>query len=277
MPKIQEQSMKSLMITMRFNGVILSTGTGFIVTTAAGPALITNRHNVVGRDQITGKPLSTNGGLPNEILVHYLEPFNRDRFLPVWVARVEPLYDDGTLDGTPLWREHPRLGDKADFVALLLTKTDGIVTSPYDLAQGKDIALKCPETVSVVGFPFGISVGGRFAIWATGFIASEPEIDYDNLPLLLIDCRTRQGQSGSPVIAYRSGMVELTNGNQVLANGPVIRFVGIYSSRVNKESDIGMVWKASAIQELIMSFEPTKPFYGSGPRNYASENLTLGW
>lgn len=256
--------MKSLMITMRFNGVTLSTGTGFIVTTAIGPALVTNRHNVIGRDQITGKPLSTNGGLPNEILIHYLEPFKRDSFLPVWVGRVEPLYDDGTLEGTPLWREHPRLGAKADFVALPLTRTDGIVTHPYELSEGKEIALKVPETVSVVGFPFGISVGGRFAVWATGFIASEPDIDYTNLPVLLIDCRTRQGQSGSPVIAHRTGLVERTDGSQVMLSGPISRFIGIYSGRINKDSDLGMVWKASAVQELIRSLEPSKPSLNYG-------------
>lgn len=273
--KVQRQSLQSLMITMRFGEVELSTGTGFVVKTWAGPALITNRHNVTGRDQVTGEPLSKHGGLPTHILIHHLVPFDQQRFIPQWVNRLEPLYDDGTLDGKPLWREHPRLGDKADFVALLLTQTEGIATDPYDLNEGSEIALKCPESVSVVGFPFGISVGGRVAVWATGSIASEPDIDYNGLPLLLIDCRTRQGQSGSPVIAYRSGMVELKNGNQVLVTAPVIRFVGVYSGRVNKESDIGMVWKASAIQELIRSFEPATPFYGSGPRGYARIDVGL--
>jgi hypothetical protein len=36
-------------------------------------------------------------------------------------------------------------------------------------------------------------------------------------------------------------------------NKPVTRFLGIYSGRINKDSDIGIVWKAEAIRELIES------------------------
>jgi len=32
---------------MRFNGQALATGTGFVVDSSSGPALITNRHNVL--------------------------------------------------------------------------------------------------------------------------------------------------------------------------------------------------------------------------------------
>ena len=37
------------------------------------------------------------------------------------------------------------------------------------------------------------------------------------------------------------------------AGGPEIRsrFLGVYSGRINAESDIGVVWKASAIAELL--------------------------
>jgi hypothetical protein len=79
-------------------------------------------------------------------------------------------------------------------------------------------------------------------------------IDFDALPTFLIDCRSRQGQSGSPVIAYRGGgMVALTGGSTAVFAGPVYRFLGIYSGRINSESDLGVVWKASAIAELIAS------------------------
>jgi hypothetical protein len=106
--------------------------------------------------------------------------------------------------------------------------------------------------VSVVGFPFGKTGGGSLGIWATGFMASEPSVDYDGLPVFLIDCRSRQGQSGSPVIAYRSGgMVAMADGGSAAFSGAVCRFLGIYSGRINAESDLGIVWKASAIKELV--------------------------
>ena len=41
---------------MSIDGTKLSSGTAFVVDTAKGPHLITNRHNVTGRDQNTGHP-----------------------------------------------------------------------------------------------------------------------------------------------------------------------------------------------------------------------------
>jgi hypothetical protein len=94
-------------------------------------------------------------------------------------------------------------------------------------------------------------------IWATGFVASEPDVNvYGGMPTMLIDCRTRQGQSGSPVLAYREGgAVAMMNGSTAMFAGSAQRFLGIYSGRINEESDLGIVWKASAIAELIASIK----------------------
>jgi hypothetical protein len=106
--------------------------------------------------------------------------------------------------------------------------------------------------VSVIGFPFGLAGGGALAIWATGFMATEHVIDYNNLPTFLIDCRARQGQSGSAVVAHRNGgIVGMEDGSSAAFAGPVTRFLGIYSGRINEQSDLGIVWKASAIKELV--------------------------
>ena len=77
----------------------------------------------------------------------------------------------------------------------------------------------------------------------------------EDLPIFLIDCRARPGQSGSPVVAYRSGgSVVLEDGTTVVVSGgPVHRFFGIYSGRINEKSDLGLVWKAQAIRELVDS------------------------
>lgn len=247
--KIAAGSYKSLLIEMRFNEQKLSMGTGFVVETSSGPHLITNRHNVTGRDQNTNKPLSEQGGTPDNIVIMHnssVEGYG-------WISHAEDLY----YDETPLWIEHPRLGAKADFVALKLTKLDNIKVLSYDPSDpGPDILLGPADIVSVIGFPFGKTAGKNYAIWATGFLASEPNVDYDELPIQLIDCRTRPGQSGSPVIAYRiGGGIPTSDGNLTIFNGPVERFLGIYSGRINNESDIGMFWKASAIDELVRSVQ----------------------
>ncbi len=144
------------------------------------------------------------------------------------------------MGDVPRWTEHPTLGPKADFVALRLTQLADVELLPYDPSKpGVSLALTPADPVSVIGFPFGQTAGGSYGVWATGFIASEPAINFDNLPVQLIDSRTRPGQSGSPVIAHRNGgMVALDDGSSVLHDVPIARFVGIYSGRINKESDI---------------------------------------
>lgn len=243
---IRKPSVQSLYVEMAFNGTKLSSGTAFVVDTAKGPHLITNRHNVTGRDQKTDLPLSPTAGVPNQMTIMH----NASAGLGSWQGVVEPLFKP---DGSPCWVEHPKLGARADFVALPLTQTAGISLIPHSLTHtGPDFVVGPAETVSVIGFPFGIAAGGLFAVWATGFIASEPDVDIDGLPVMYIDCRSRQGQSGSPVLAYRwGGTAQMRNGSTAMIAGEFSRFVGIYSGRINKDSDIGIVWKVSAIEELV--------------------------
>lgn len=248
MSSIAKPSYQSLLIEMHFNGQKLSTGTAFVVNTPTkGPHLITNRHNVTGRNQETGECLSKTQGIPSDIVVVH----NRKVQLGQWVKRTEPLY----MNDEPRWVEHPTLGSKADFVALKLTDLSDVELFPYDpMNTGPTILLGPADPVSVIGFPFGRTAGGSYGVWATGFLASEPEVDFDNFPIQLIDCRTRQGQSGSPVVAYRGGgEVATAVGTFTIFNEPVERFIGIYSGRINAESDIGMVWKASAIAQLVQT------------------------
>ena len=259
---VQYQSMQSLRIEMRFGDQMLSTGTAFVAQSLAGPLLITNRHNVTGRHQDTGEPLSKSTcGIPDRIVIaHHLKGR-----LGEWVGLTQPLLSD---DGQPLWIEHPTLREKADFVALRLTSIQDVDLYPYDLANpGPDLLIGPSETVSVVGFPLDIRVNGFVPVWATGFVASEPALDVDGLPIFLIDCRTRQGQSGSPVIAYRTGAAVHTNGAVAMNAGGVSRLLGVYSGRVHKDSDLGRVWKAAAILELIRS---VRPDFSIGPGFYAA-------
>lgn len=242
---LAQPSVQSLFIAMQVNGQGLSTGTAFVVATPKGPHLITNRHNVTGRHQETSAPLSPTGGLPTDIVVVH----NKKGSLGTWVERIEPLF----ANGKPRWVEHPTLGDKADVVALPLSDLADVELYPYDLANpGPDLFIAPADTVSVIGFPFGLTAGGVFGVWATGFVASEPDVNFNNLPVLLIDCRSRPGQSGSPVICFRNGgMIPLVGGGAAHFGGPVWRLVGVYSGRVHGESDLGIVWKLSVVQELV--------------------------
>ena len=242
-----EPSIKSLFLEIRFEGQVLASGSGFLVQSARHVFLVTNRHNVTGRNNETEEVISKTCGTPNEIVISH----NRQGQPGISIEKVEPLF----VDGIPRWFEHPNLGAAADFIALPLEQLADVAVHPYNMdSLGPEMFLAPSDVVSVVGFPFGLRGGGSFAVWATGFIASEPSINFNGRPVFLIDCRTREGQSGSAVIAYRSaGVVAEKIGTLTVHDKPVTRFLGIYSGRVNRDSNIGIVWKAEAIRELIES------------------------
>lgn len=245
---IAEPSAKSLLIQLVSIGNVLAAGTAFVgMSPSNHPILITNRHNLTGRRQDDNQLLSPTGAVPDTVRILH----NRLDHLGEWVFRDEPLY----AGGRETWIEHPTLGPNADLAALPLTNLDDVQVYPYSLGVGDPpIACGPAEIVSVVGFPFGLQGGGSLAIWATGFVASEPAVDYSGLPQFLIDCRSRPGQSGSAVIAHRSGgAVQHEGGITVMMAGPSYRFLGIYSGRINNESDLGLVWKASALVELAQA------------------------
>ena len=251
---IELPSMKSLFIEMYFDDRLLSSGTAVLVAEdkESHCTLITNRHNVTGKDQNTGKHLSKTLAEPNYIMIHFHKN-NKDSEKAEWKQIKLPLYRE---DDTPYWIEHPKLKDKADIVALNLNWGSDIIKIPYYLETNLDninLAIAPSETVSVIGFPFGLSSRMKFPIWATGFLAQELSLLSKDNPTFLIDCRTRQGQSGSAVIAYRtSGYRSFKDGMEIMELSPSRKweFLGIYSGRINAESDLGIVWHISAIKEL---------------------------
>jgi hypothetical protein len=246
MATIARPSAASLLLQPQANGQSLGYATGFLVKRGEAVFLATNWHVVSGRRTDTSESLHPSGAIPDSLsIVH-----NVAGQLGSWTARVERLIDD---DDRPLWQEHPTHGRRVDAVALPLTDLGGVEAIGYDLSNpGPDTLLGAAGPVSVIGFPFGRTGGGAFGIWIQGTVATEPEIDFDDLPSFLIDSRTRPGQSGSPVISYYAGgMVPMADGGSAVFGGPVERFLGIYSGRINSESDLGFVWKLGAIRDIV--------------------------
>jgi hypothetical protein len=244
---VELPSVQSLFLQLRYNGQNLSTATGFLVQKDATHLLITNRHVVTGRHNDTDEPISKEtAGLPNEVAILH----HRLDHIGAWVWRLEAL-----LDGErPRWTEHPTLGRRMDCVALPLINVADVKFYPYTLEEPSDrMKLGPAQAVSVVGFPFGLLSAGAFAIWATGFIATDLDLEHNGLPQFLIDCRSRQGQSGSPVIAHRPGGMTPLMKERTFATTPLTELLGVYSGRISKESDLGIVWKISALRDLVQS------------------------
>ena len=247
---IKIESYKSLFIEMYFNETRLASGTGFIVNSTQGdPLLITNRHNVTGKSA-TGETISETGGIPNQVKIFHRNSEDMNQV----TEKIEKLYANNEIfEDERVWFEHPTYGAHMDCIALKLTELDGVHLLDYNLDEGNFYDKGVTDTVSVIGYPFEKKAANNTAIWATGFIATEPELNFEDMPIFLIDCRSRQGQSGSPVISYKLSGDERQEELNIFFGTPTVRFLGIYSGRINANSDLGIVWKASAIQELINS------------------------
>jgi S1-C subfamily serine protease len=243
---LSRNSVASLLIEPSYNNHKVASGTGFVVREQERSYLVTNRHNVTGRDS-KNRPITETAQMPDSLLIWH----NEHSHPGAWVPITEPLY---ITAGQPAWLEHPTHGAQVDVAVLPLTRTQNIDIFEHDQrsSERSNIAVPVSADVSIIGFPFGLTGGGVLGIWSRGTIATEPDIEYDNLPLLLVDSRTRKGQSGSPVIfqtdgrAYptKDGGIQMSSGNQTI-------LVGIYSGRVHAESDLGFVWKARVINEII--------------------------
>jgi hypothetical protein len=242
---IDEFSTKPLYLETYLDDVKIGVATGFVVKKNNSYYLITNWHVVTGRNPYDNRLLSDTGiADPNVLKVWFHGPK-----LGHWIQKEINIID---RDGNKLWLEHER-GKEIDVVAIPLELSSDVKIYDIDLALAEfDIMLYPSEAVSIIGFPEGLTSGGKFPIWKTGHIASDIDIDWDGKPAFLIDATTKSGMSGSPVIAKRVSIYQTSKGNVV---GNAVKFLGIYSGREIGASgiEVGFVWKPRVISEILSS------------------------
>jgi hypothetical protein len=257
---IDIHSVMALHTQMQFNGNTVASGTSFFVQRNGEDFIVTNRHNVTGRNNETDELLGRIE--PDALLISAIDAKGRGFQFKL------PLYD---TEGNPGWLEHPTLGPRADIAALPFSldgsqrpvpiepsHLDGVPTlsSPPNPADGR-IRLSTGTEVVTIGYPFGLAGGAEaVGVWIRGMVATEPDLDYSGLPMFLIDSRTRTGQSGSPVFYHSaSGSVSLTGGtiSTAFLTTSYSQFIGIYSGRINSEADLGRVWRVDAVRATVDS------------------------
>ena len=232
---------------------VFANGTGFIYQQDDRVYLITNWHNVTGRDPASGVCLSKTLATPDTITTYFRHPYQ------VGMGRREhlKLYRDDAMR-EPAWFEHPTFGREVDVVALPLAnqlrskyRLFPINAIEFDSGFKEEVA----DDAFVVGYPFADMTYASLPIWKRASLASEPDIDLDRLPKMLIDTATRPGLSGSPVIMQRVG---LHGKSAVLSSDTIIgrirNFVGVYSGRIGNDelkAQLGIVWKARVISEIL--------------------------
>ena len=242
--RVDPLSGRSLSLITGVGDAAIATATGFIVQYQNQNFLITNWHVVSGKDPSTGNIEDPLGRIPTVIAIWY-----HGKTLGTWVRKIESLYSS---EGKPKWIEHP-LGRKVDVVALLLPSLhEDVQIYPFDLGLANtDMVPMVAMPVSIIGFPLGLSGPGKFPIWKTGHIATDPDLDYDNLPVFLIDATTRPGMSGSPVVLRLTGGYETKSGGSMIAtSGIATLFLGVYSAQ-QTDSEIGKVWKPEVITAIL--------------------------
>ena len=242
---IDRLSVTSLLLEALADGQPIGTATGFVVQKGENYYLLTNLHVVTGRNPVTNAPLYRDGAVPNALnILHNV----KDKF-GSWRLVRESLFHGET--GEPRWIEHPERRRLIDVVALPLTNLTGIALYPLDLElRNTPIRVAPAEVITIVGFPYGQTAGAGLAIWKSGTIASDPDVDYGGQPVFLIDATTRPSMSGSPVYARRSGSSVGPRGGVQIFGGTRDRFLGIYAGRIHEDAEVGRVWKVDALMDI---------------------------
>ncbi len=252
MNKENPNSIKAIYLTINYNDKLLSTATGFFVKKEEVVYLITAWHVVSGRHFETKECLDEKTcAIPNNITIKYKGLNN------TWGKYGINLYDE---NDNKRWMEHKEFGSDVDVVAIPLPEITNKIGNHLLFDIDCNYELYVTEQAFILGYPYGLSIGKKInphAIWSSGTIASDPCLEYEiggkKKPMFLIDSRTREGQSGAPVIYYNEEGKDYHYKEKGIAiwGEPIMRPIGIYSGRTSKDSDLGFVWKWSILNDII--------------------------
>ena len=236
----------SAMLQMMLNDVILGYGTCFFWKHENQIFLVTNWHNITGKDANSGQIIHSKAVVPNKIM------------FDLWIDKSLNNRGQGwiILEGKDAsrWLIHPEFGQTVDVVCVPLPAELGAHVFPINDVEETLLGTHIADDLFILGYPGGIEVE-RLPIWKRASVATEPDFDIDALPKLYVDTASTKGMSGSPVIRRSSGTAMLENGSVGFGPSTHTRFVGIYSGRVitnnSIEAQLGVVWKARVIDEIL--------------------------
>ncbi|MFI8916415.1 trypsin-like peptidase domain-containing protein [Streptomyces sp. NPDC053513] len=258
---------------------LLGPATGFLIGFPGDYWLVTAWHVFSGRRSDNGKIMSKKGLCPDYVRVRFAGTADGG-FQPI-IQRYD-LYD-GEFQYNRRWRSPD--DRRIDIAALHIgALPEGVVEASMpntwptlrdlfpperhaEQASEVDVALplRVTDKLFVLGFPFGDAGTWPFAVWTVAPVASEPLAGWNDLPGFLLDSRTREGQSGAPVLMHiRPGEPVVVGGDVIMHDESVTALVGVYSGRIHKESDLGKVWTVDALFEIVPEaappgWKPTSP------------------
>jgi hypothetical protein len=151
---VARPSLVSLLIGPMHRETLLGRATGFVVERASTNYLVTNFHVVSGRRPGNLANVDPLGAWPDRLAIMHHSTDGLGR----WEPHHEQLYD---ASGAPRWLEHPEHGHRVDVIALPLADLDRVAIFPHDPWCPPRAAMPMTTGLSVIGFPFGQTVGGH--------------------------------------------------------------------------------------------------------------------
>lgn len=251
-PDFLSLTTQQLSIGLSTTNTNFSNATGFLYVFENKVYLITNWHNVSGQNPNTGEHLSNHGGIPDIFTTYLRLKHERGSSLLTKIR----LYEDDEMT-KPKWLIHPIYREQVDVVAIELVKSPEFAFHAINEGDFEDsIIPEVGDECFILGYPFEDIRYIGLPIWKKASIATEPTVNENQLPKILVDTATRPGLSGSPVIFQRIGIHKMVNGifNDDTIFGTVRNLLGVYSGRIGKgefQAQLGIVWKKRVIDEII--------------------------
>ncbi len=284
---MQQPSDTVVHLTMYRNEIELAVGTGVLYRKNEKSYIVTAWHNVSGRDSETLKCINSNAAIPNKIIAAIpFQIINGESHSSTKISISIPLEENNT----PIYYTHFQGWPKVDVVAIPIdlgkqylmegklvdgekitlpitlksTSSFGVST---DIVHVQDLEFKyqniddyssylyASEDIFIIGYPRGITDYTGQPIWKRATVATDPSLGWHRQEQFLVDCASKQGMSGAPVFFHSvHGHVRL-GGAQIMSNGSITIFHGIYVGRIGTtsefEAQVGRVWKKKIIDEII--------------------------
>lgn len=242
-------SLTTLRLTMFRDDLKLSVGTGFLWQHDQGLCIATAWHCLTGAHYQTRQSIGKNGARPNRVVATFLTNDPRISY--------NLSIDLRGTDDRPIWIVHPH-GSKEIDLAVISVPLDlpDVISLPINSQRSSDIAINVGSELFILGYPLGIARLG-LPIWKKASLAIEPQAVFDDVDhrFAIVDAATREGLSGSPVIARREGMVLTESGNVSLGSGLSTRLYGVYTGRLSTSdplgAQLGIVWPIKYIEEIV--------------------------
>lgn len=240
------ESVQSLYIEVFKDTVFLGSATGFVIRSKSQYYLITNWHVVTNKNPVTKNWLYPNIQIsPNRIAI-----LQNSKLLGNYNMRSENLIDKKS---NILYKEYVINTEMVDVVAIPLKDTLGdIKFYPVSFSEETEsLLLKPTDHLFVLGFPMGIHSAPFLPIWKSGFIASEPDFNQENKPIIWLDIASFGGMSGSPVYFISDRLIYKNGSSENMIGADKSFFMGVFSH--NKDINVGAIWKSSYLKKIFSS------------------------